>query len=176
MVDAVLPSLIARYPCPEAMASANAEELSRLLRPLGLNRVRATALIEVARRICEEHRGRIPDDERALLNLPHVGRYTANAVLCFAYGHDVPVVDANVARVLSRLYRVPRPVEIHRADWLWDLAARLVPPGHAREFNWALLDLAGLVCLPRSPRCWDCPLSELCSFRRQALTRSAGGE
>ena len=107
----------------------------------------------------------MPTRREYLLELSGVGPYVAAAVLCFALGRDEPIVDANVVRVLRRVYGLrstrSRP---HTDNMFWDLARDLLPNGGAADFNYALLDLAALVCLPRNPRCAECPLMLSCAW------------
>jgi len=169
-VEPVAARLIRRYPTVQQLAAASVRELEEIVRPLGLFRKRARLLKACAQRILTEHRGRVPRDVDALLSLPSVGRYAATALLCF--GFDIPqgVVDANVARVYGRLFSLEKPpARLANAHGLWELANSLVPAMSARRFNWALLDLGASVCLPRSPKCGECPLASRCDFARSSL-------
>jgi A/G-specific adenine glycosylase len=161
-VEPVVAELLAEYPQPRDLARARLESLEDLLRPLGLHRVRARALKDVGERLASRHRGRVPRLEADLLELPHVGRYAANAVLCFSYGQRRAIVDANVVRIYHRVFGIPVPRETHKADDLWGLAQRALPRTWFQKFNLALLDLGGLVCLPRLPLCAECPLVTFC--------------
>lgn len=159
----MLRDLLARYPNLPSLARARARDVERTLRPLGLHRMRARALVAAARAIVQRFAGEVPRLEGDLLTLPHVGRYAANAVLCFAHRQRRAVIDANVARVYHRVFGTPVPVEIHKADALWRFADAMLPRRGARGFNWALLDLGGLICTARRPRCGECPLAQSCA-------------
>jgi A/G-specific adenine glycosylase len=161
-VQAVIERFLAEYPDPVALAGADTRALERLLQPLGLHRIRARALKKVASSLITSHRGEVPRSEEALLRLPHVGKYAANAVLCFSFGLRRPIVDANVVRIDSRVFGVSVPGEVHRADALWAFAGRLLPRVRFGEFNMALLDLGGVVCTARHASCALCPLRRLC--------------
>ena len=81
--------------------------------------------------------------------------------LCF--DQAVPIVEANTARVLSRLFNLQTPIdEVRGREFLWDRAAQLVPKRNAARFNSALLDLGALVCIQRAPRCGICPVKMFC--------------
>ena len=110
-----------------------------------------------------------------LIELPHLGRYGANAVLCLSFGAQVGIVDANVARVLSRVSSLHVPVELHKAEELWDVATSISSLGDAREINLALLDLGALVCTARRPGCEACPLLDGCEYGRERVGVTAGG-
>jgi len=113
-------------------------------------------------------RGRLPDDGRTLQTFRGIGRYTAGAILSFAYGRDAAVLDTNVRRVLGRVFLGPRRLGRARGPRVfWDLAEALVPAGRAYDFNQALMDFGATWCTPRTPRCGACPMRGFC--------RSAGG-
>lgn len=153
--------LLARFPDPAAMAAAPLGEVLRSWSGLGYNR-RAAWLQATARRLVEAHAGRVPDDLEALLGLPGVGAYTARAVLAFAFGEAVGVVDTNVGRVLARAVAGTR-LTTRAAQACADA---LVVPGKARSWNLALMDLGAVVCTPR-PACGRCPLAAgSCTWRR----------
>jgi A/G-specific adenine glycosylase len=109
------------------------------------------------------HRGIFPSDIAAIRKLPGVGRYTANAVATFALDQPVPIVEANSARVLARLFDMHSPIDsaIGR-EKLWEAAAQLVPESNSASFNSALLDLGAMVCLPDKPKCNICPVKKFC--------------
>ena len=96
--------------------------------------------------------------------LPGIGRYTAGAVLSFAFGRDVAVLDTNVRRVLTRVFFGPRRATRLRGDRrLWELAEALVPAGRGYDFNQALMDFGATWCTPRRPRCPGCPMRGFCA-------------
>jgi A/G-specific adenine glycosylase len=97
------------------------------------------------------------------LDLPGLGRYTAHAILTFAYDQPVPIVEANILRLLSRIFDVSAPVDsLPGRTIIWDHAASLVPPRRPGEFNSALIDLGATTCLPRNPKCGVCPVKPFC--------------
>jgi DNA (cytosine-5)-methyltransferase 1 len=151
-----------RYPNPAALAEVEPAEIEALLKPIGLSKVRAKALRELGERLIESHAGEVPSDVNELMRIPHVGRYAANATLLFARNERRPIVDENVQRVLNRVFDVPKAVEIHKADHLWEICEKLLPSQNPREFGWALLDFAAAVCCPGNPRCQGCPLTTIC--------------
>ena len=107
-----------------------------------------------AQRIEADHGGDFPDDLDTLLTLPGIGPYTARAVLAFAFGRDVAVVDTNVGRVLARRHGAPLGAAAAQAR-----ADEWVPPGHGWEWNQGLLDVGARCCRPRDPACGDCPVA-----------------
>jgi len=100
-VEPIYDEFVDRYPRLDALTEAKVEAVTSLLKPLGLQNVRAKALIDIANEYAD---GGIPDDKEALLELPYVGPYAANATLCFAFDERRPIVDANVVRVFNRAF------------------------------------------------------------------------
>lgn len=170
-VASVTPKLFDRFPTPAAMARGDRASIQRCLKPLGLSNIRTKAIKAVSKRIADLHKGCVPNQIDALLDMPHVGRYTANALLCFAYGQRTPIVDSNVARVFNRAFNKRIPVELHKAESLWHLAYELLPEKSFKVYNWALLDLGALVCTPRAPKCGECPIKTVCHYRKVQLGR-----
>ena len=108
-------------------------------------------------------RRELSDNAQDLLDLPGVGRYTAAAILTFAFDQPVGIVEANTTRLLARLFNVTAPVDATLGrEQLWKHANRIVPRQNAGEFNSALMDLGALVCLPQRPRCAACPVHSSC--------------
>ena len=117
-VDRVIPKyrqFLRRYPSLRALAAAPVDDVRRLWYPLGYN-VRPRRLHAIARETVARYRGRLPDDAERLRALPGIGRYTAGAVLSFAFGRDVAVLDTNVRRVLTRVFLGPRRSARLRGD------------------------------------------------------------
>lgn len=154
---------VGRFPTPAACAAAGRAEVVRAWAGLGYNR-RAAFLHRAATEITERHGGTVPRDLRALRALPGIGDYTARAVLAFAFGEPVGVLDTNIARVLARAV-AGRPLGAPEAQTLAD---RLVPGDGtaAWHFNQALFDLGARCCTARSPRCDACPVQRRCRWAR----------
>jgi A/G-specific adenine glycosylase len=151
-----------RFPTPAACAAAPLAEVLRAWRGLGYNR-RARQLHLAATAIVADHDGHVPEQLTALESLPGVGPYTARAVLAFAFGHDVGVLDTNAGRVVARA-TAGRALTRGEAQRLVDA---MVPPGHGWQFNQALLDLGATQCVAGVPRCAGCPVLRRCRWARQ---------
>ena len=154
-----------RFPDVKQLAKARPDDVLKAWEGLGYYS-RARNLHRAAKRIGADHAGRLPKTVPELLDLPGIGRYTAGAIASIAFGLDEPVLDGNVTRVFCRLFRIrenPKKAETHRK--LWTLARKSIPAGRAGVFNQALMDLGATVCIPRRPRCEDCPLANLCRAR-----------
>jgi A/G-specific adenine glycosylase len=152
-------AFLAAYPDPSACARALLAEVLAHWQGLGYPR-RARNLWLAAAACVERHAGEVPDDLDALLALPGVGRYTARAVLAFAFERPVGVADTNIARVLAR-----RAATSMRPAALQSAADDLVPPARAWEWNQALMDVGALLCRPRAPACGDCPIAPTCGWQ-----------
>lgn len=165
----VFSDFFSRFPTIEALAIASEREVEDAIARLGL-RKRARFLKEIAEHVVKEFGGRVPDDRDVLLKLRGIGVYTANAVLCFAYGRCVPVVDRNAARVLRRYFGIEGDKPAYQDLGLWRFAEKIMPASACREFNYGLIDLGAMVCvatgprLSRTPKCQECPLKDMCSY------------
>lgn len=159
-VEPIYDEFVAQYPDPETLADADVEEVASLLEPLGLQNVRARALIDIA----NEHVDRgIPNDEEALLELPYVGPYAANATLCFAFDERRPIVDANVVRTYNRAFGRDHTPQDEEA---WEIAGQILPEDEYQRFNLALLDFGAKVCTANAPSCLDCFFNDRCGYYR----------
>ncbi|WP_437538698.1 A/G-specific adenine glycosylase [Sorangium sp. So ce726] len=171
-VETVIPyyeRFLARYPTVFALASAEIDDVLSLWSGLGYYR-RARVLHLAAREVTARHDGALPRDVPALLALPGVGAYTAGAIASIAYDQPVPLVDGNVARVLSRIEGIDDDIRSASGTRkLWSTAERLVRGAaasvHPGRFNQALMELGATVCTPRSPRCDACPVDGACVAR-----------
>ncbi len=153
---------MARFPTVQALAEAPLEEVLKLWEGLGYYR-RARHLHQAAKLIVTKHHGAIPSDEKALLALPGIGRYTAGAIRSIAFNIPAPILDGNVKRVLARLDDIETPIERAETErQLWARAAELVDPDQPGHFNQALMELGSLVCRPTQPACPHCPVSTFC--------------
>jgi A/G-specific adenine glycosylase len=171
-VDPIVRELLRVAPNPSAMAGMRRSQIARMIRPLGLQNVRAKAIREIARTVVREHAGRVPRDPEALRSLPHVGRYMVASVRTVGFDDPQPVVDANIMRILHRVFGLKEAIEIHKADHLWDFAARLLPRGDVeggKAVNWALVDFGAMICKARSPLCSQCPMRRSCLHVRGRL-------
>ena len=152
------------YPTIQDLASANPARVRDSWDGLGYY-ARARNLHAAARTVVRRHGGRFPRLVEDVLALPGVGRYTAGAVLSFAYGEPAPILDTNVRRVLSRIFvrrRASRRAATERR--LWALAEATIPAGDAWGFNQALMDFGATVCTARNPRCSACPMRRHCAY------------
>ena len=155
--------VLEEYPTAQDLAAAPPARVRDSWEGLGYY-ARARNLHAAARQIVEQHGGRFPRRLDEVMALPGVGRYTAGAVVSFAYEEPAPVLDTNVRRVLSRVFVRRRPSRRAVLDRrLWALAEAAVPLDRAWEFNQAVMDLGATVCTARNPACPQCPVRQVCA-------------
>ncbi|MFC3848146.1 A/G-specific adenine glycosylase [Helicobacter baculiformis] len=147
------------FPTLSALASAPLDRVLCLWRGLGYY-ARARNLHKSAQICCDTYGGQLPRNYAQLRALPGVGAYSARAILCFGFGQAVGVVDANVARVLLRLFAIS-PTQPKLASILQEHADMFVNLLNPFDHNQALIDLGALVCT-KEPRCHTCPLNFAC--------------
>lgn len=159
--------IASRYPTIEALALANESELREVLRPLGLSK-RVPYLIKAARYICDNHDGKVPDDLESLLKVPGIGKYTATAILTFAYDQELVPADVNILRFVSRFTGLEMGHVTKGSQELRDLLPLLSEANVGLSAE-NLLDFTRLICKARKPKCHVCPLSEHCSYFENTL-------
>jgi A/G-specific adenine glycosylase len=153
---------LGRFPTLRSLDRARTSSVIRAWSGLGYN-ARALRLQKIARLVVKKSDGRIPADPKLLLTLPGIGRYTANALACFAFRRGVPVVDTNIRRVLTRIFSRSRSARMKLSErGVWELAESLLPRGSSRDWTFALMDLGATICTARRPLCTACPVSSDC--------------
>ncbi len=161
-----LPEFLERFPTVEGLAKGSKADLLRAWQGMGYNN-RVLRLKTAAEIVVRDYGGEFPDDLKSLRSLPGIGRYTASAILCFAFGQDVPVVDVNVSRVLSRIFFKCYSTEQRlREEDLYDLDEYLLPPGDGYCWHQGIMDFGAAICRARSPSCTHCPLNTVCLSAR----------
>jgi len=150
------------FPDLATMSAAPANQILKAWEGLGYyNRVRN--LQKAARHILDHLSGEFPKDAATLETLPGVGRYTAGAVSSFAFDQPAPIVDANIARVISRLFNITLAVDSAPGlKLVWERAGQLLDHKNPRLFNSALMELGQTFCSPKKPSCLECPVKDFC--------------
>lgn len=151
----------ARWPTVEALAAAPEADVMAEWAGLGYYS-RARNLVAAARAVAQ--RGAFPDSEQGLRALPGLGAYTAAAVAAIAFGRRAVVVDANVERVVARLFAIAEPLPGGRKA-IRAAADAITPQERAGDFAQAMMDLGATICTARDARCLLCPLQSLCRGR-----------
>lgn len=154
---------VREFPSWKKLDSASITQLQRYLQPIGLWRRRATSIQALAQEMVQRN-GRFPRSREEIESLPGIGQYIANAVLLLCHGEPQPLLDVNMARVLERVFGPRKLADIRYDPYLQQLAMRVVQCKKPAKLNWAILDLASAICLPRKPRCSTCPLLTMCQW------------
>jgi A/G-specific adenine glycosylase len=151
-----------QFPSLAHLAAASEQEVFKAWEGLGYYS-RAKNLHKTAKLLLDEHGGRLPEDEAGLLALPGIGPYTAAAILSIAFNQAVPLVDANVERVLCRIEDIAEPPkQAVTRKRLLGLCTDLLRTAEPRSLNQALMELGALVCSPTNPSCTLCPVQATC--------------
>ena len=174
-VETVLPyyaRFLARFPDARALAAAPLDDVLAMWSGLGYYR-RARLLHRGAQHVAEKHGGAIPADLDSIREIPGVGPYTTGAIASQAFQMEAPLVDGNVARVVSRLCAIEDDVKSGKGlARVWRIAGALVRGERPGALNNALMELGATVCVPREPRCLLCPLAKSCAARREGRERA----
>ena len=160
-VNLVTPALFEAYPTIEAMAAANISDVENYIHSCGFYRQKAKDIVLACQLLLEKHNGKVPDTMEALLELPGVGRKTANLLLGDLYGQPGSVVcDTHCIRICGRLGlskgKEPEKVE--------QQLRKILPPEESSDFCHRIVLFGREVCIARSPKCAECPLSMHCQF------------
>lgn len=158
-VNIVTPALFERYPTAEKLAAADQADVERIIQSTGFFRSKAKSLIGMAKGLVERHGGEVPRKLEELVELPGVGRKTANVVLGTAF--EIPsgvVVDTHVTRI-TRLLGLTKATTAEKIEH--DLM-QLVPESEWIDFSHRLIHHGRRICIARRPKCPECPLLALC--------------
>ena len=156
-----------RWPTPSSCASASKAQILTAWGNLGYPS-RALRLRACAQAIVERFGGSVPQDYRELVSLPGVGQYTASAVLSFAFGKRVAVVDTNIRRVVSRAFDGAESIGGVTTQADLARAVELLPRENTASVVWnqTLMEIGATVCTSSHPRCGACPLAGICQWKR----------
>ena len=145
-----------KFPTLECLSNATESEVLRAWQGLGYY-TRARNLHKLAK-LCTKENQEIPSDPALLRKLPGIGAYSAGAIACFGYDMPVSFIDANIKRILTRLFALSNPTPKLLAKHAQMILNTQEPFNH----NQALLDLGALICTTKSPKCAICPLNPFC--------------
>jgi A/G-specific adenine glycosylase len=166
-VARVFHDFISHYDTPERLARSRISTINKQIATLGLQMSRAHHLKQTASQIIKDFDGKVPNDLKELSSFPGVGRYVASAVLNFAFGEPIPLVDGNVIHLMSRVFELD--FEDPSDEEAWRFMGSFGPDAQSRIFYYGIIDLVATVCIRSSPRCSKCPLNELCSWKDKRL-------
>lgn len=158
--DRASAQLFSKYHTMVQIAQADPAELEPLIRPAGFYHVKAKRIVEVSRKLLDEFKGQVPEDMKGLLELPGVGRKTANCVLVYGFQKPAIPVDVHVHRISNRLglvnTKTPEETEVE--------LEKIVPRDYWIELNDLMVQFGQTICRPQAPRHQECPLKEICDF------------
>jgi A/G-specific adenine glycosylase len=162
-------NFIHKFPNITTLSQANIDEISNSLASLGLT-WRIGLIEHMVSEIEERFEGNVPQVKEALLSLPGISEYIAGAIRCFAWGYSEGIVDTNTVRITSRLFGLETKDSSRRNRTFIKIINILVDPSNARAYNYALLDLAHLICHKKQlPECSICPVLKFCNFGQTTL-------
>ena len=162
-VKTVIPyfeNFIKKWSCVEELGRASEQEILAFWAGLGYY-ARGRNLLKCAKELIIKFDGQIPNNKKELLSLPGIGDYTASAIRAIAFGEREIVIDGNVERVVSRLYKNESPIKKSKKK-IREYAFQLFPKVFSGDFAQALMDFANLICKPKNPNCIICPISASC--------------
>jgi A/G-specific adenine glycosylase len=157
-------NMVKNFPTVKDLSRASTSKLQEILHSAGLH-WRNKLLKNMARDIVIKHGGEIPRDRQNLHSLPGVSNYITSAVRCFAFDYPEPILDTNTVRVVGRLTGITVTDSSRRSKKFLEIMRGLVDPEDPKDFNYALLDLAQLICTKRQPLCHICPVKDFCKYR-----------
>lgn len=166
--ERVYEQLLQSWPEPCRLASADEEDLARILTPLGIYRERARLLKALGEALCRLSSPSADNQKLPLrdilMKIPGLGPYATNMILATLCDAPAPGLDRNFIRIIQRVFDMrPRRKRPHTDPDMWRFAETLMPERGSRELNWAILDFGALICKPK-PICQQCPLTTICAF------------
>ena len=162
-VSAVIPyfkEFVKKWNCINKLSKAEENDILAFWAGLGYY-ARARNLLKCAKELSNKFDAKIPNDKKILLSLPGIGEYTASAIRSIAFGEREIVIDANIERVICRLFKIEKPVNQSKIE-IRKYASHLFPKYKCGDFAQALMDYANSVCRPKKPKCKQCIISSSC--------------
>ena len=153
------------FPSFYSLVEADNEDIKKIIKPLGLENNRSSELHKMAKVIVDDYSGKVPNSLDKLLELPGVGQYVSNAVLCFAFHNDIAIVDRNVVRIICRVFSKCSIKARPRTDRnIWSFVQTLIPQGKGLDFNYSILDFTNIICTSKKPKCNSCKMADICDY------------
>lgn len=159
-VNIVCRELFREFPTPESMAYGDIGKIEDIVKPCGLYRMKASSIKEASRMIVEDYDGEIPSEMDELLKLPGVGRKIANLIIGDVFGGECVVCDTHCMRICGRFGMYSE--EQRNPDKIEKILLELLPRGEGSDFCHRIVNFGREFCTARSPRCKECPVSDLC--------------
>lgn len=153
-----------RYPCWTELCMTSQEQLEIILKPLGLQKQRASRIMKIVGELNKRH-GILPTSRDDLQECNLGSLYISNAFEVFVLKEHSPLLDVNMARILVRYFGFTPKSDIRNDKLLQEIANRVIRISEFKELNWAFLDFAALVCKSKKPLCGECKLKKYCKFQ-----------
>jgi A/G-specific adenine glycosylase len=169
--DQVVPvytEFIKRFQTIEDLANAPLDQVKKVVHSLGLH-WRTKYMHQMAREIAARFGGEIPLERENLESLPGISHYIVSALRCFAHGYPEAILDTNTVRILGRVFGTGVTDGSRRSRKFKDLYLSILEKEHPREFNYAMIDLGALICIPGEPLCHICPVRKMCMYGRSKI-------
>lgn len=165
--DLASKQLFSQYKTMTDIANADPAQLESLIRPAGFYHVKARRIVEVSRKLLNEFKGKVPSTTKGLLELPGVGRKTANCVLVYGFQKPAIPVDVHVHRISNRLGLVntEKPEETEKE------LEKIVPKEYWIDLNDLMVQFGQTICRPQSPLHDECPLQDCCDFYQNQVKK-----
>ncbi|MFC1985738.1 hypothetical protein ACFLWC_01945 [Chloroflexota bacterium] len=161
---------LVRYPNIQSIADAKLCDIETMLKSIGLYRQRSAGIKKAAEYILDHHNGHLPSNFNDLLKVPHIGSYTAGAIMSFGFDKPAPIIDSNVRRVVIRVFR--DSLRDDKSDEpIMEILGDAFPKNKSKLFNWSLIDIGATVCSYRSLKCTQCPLEKFCDHLSATKTK-----
>lgn len=164
-VNLITPALFEKYPTPEALAQADLQDVEDSIRRIGMYKTKAKNIVGMAKALVEKHDGQVPEDYDALVDLPGVGRKTANVVLAVGFGHQRIAVDTHVFRVANRIGLVKEKDVLKTELSLMDR----IPEERWSRTHHSLIFHGRQCCDARKPKCEECSINKWCEEYKEKL-------
>lgn len=152
---------LVKYPNIRSIAEAKLCDIETMFKSIGLYRQRSAGIKKAAEHILVHHNGHLPSNPNDLLKIPHIGPYTAGAIMSFGFEQPLPIIDSNVRRVVQRVFGDTIGEKTTDKE-VMKILNGMIPKRFARLFNWSLIDIGAMVCSYKSIKCTQCPLAKLC--------------
>lgn len=164
-VNKATKSLFAKVQTPQQMLNLGLEDLTEYVKTIGLYKTKAKNVIAAAKMLVELHDGIVPNNQAALEALPGVGRKTANVVRNIAFGEPTLAVDTHIFRVANRMgiCKATTP------DKMMDKLPKKIPTAFLKDAHHWLILHGRYICKARKPDCENCPVNEICQFKKKAF-------
>jgi endonuclease-3 len=164
-VNAVTPILFKRYPDFKSLSVAKSSEVESIIRSSGFYKNKAKNIINLAKKVIENHEGKLPDTLKELIELPGIGRKSANVILSVGFNKPALAVDTHILRISNRV-GYSNSDDPYKAEMA---LTSLIPVNDWKKAHMLLIKHGRTICKARHPLCGECPITSLCDFEHKNL-------